>query len=233
MKNTTRTISIIFITMIMFVTVPQAKAEIPNMTLKWANFLPETIFYSKVDNYFAQEIEKRTKGKVKIKVYHGSRLGKVSEMPKLVSSGAIEIGNFPPSYFVSLFPMSTALGIPMMAYDTKTATEITECIAKHPLIVQELQRLKLHPFLYGGLPPYRLQAKNEIKTINDLKNMKVRSFGTLFPIVFKSLGMVPINIEPNDVYEGVQRGVVDGTFGSYSGAYQLRIYEVVKKNEHH
>ena len=205
-----------------------AMAEIPSMTLKWANFLPETFSFSKIDIYFAEEIEKRTNGKVKIKIFHGGTLGKVGEMPKLVSSGAIEIGNFPASYFFSQFPMTTAIAIPMLTNNDLAATELSVKLSKHPIFIEENQKNNLHPFLFGGLAPYRLIAHKDLTSIADLKDMKVRSYGSLFPIIFKSIGMVPVNIPFPEIYESLQRNVIDCAFIDYSGMKQFRLYEIAR-----
>jgi len=206
-----------------------AMAEIQKMNLKWANFLPESFSFSKVDTYFAQEIEKRTEGKVKINVFHGGTLGKVGEIPKLVSSGAIEVGNFPASYFFSQFPMSTAIAIPMLTFNDLAATQLALKLSKHPIFLEEKKRNNLHPFLFGGLAPYRLIAHKQLASISDLKDLKVRSYGSLFPVVFKSLGVVPVNIPVTEVYESLQRNVIDCAFADYSGMKQFRLNEVAKQ----
>ena len=54
----------VLFTIIVFTFTAGATAEIPQMTLKWANFLPESFYYSKVDNFFAKRIKERTDGKV-------------------------------------------------------------------------------------------------------------------------------------------------------------------------
>ncbi len=58
---------VVLIVALIFTFTAGAMAEIPKMTLKWANFLPESFYYSKVDTFFAKRIKERPDGKVQIR----------------------------------------------------------------------------------------------------------------------------------------------------------------------
>jgi len=219
---------ILFVVMVVLLIASPASAEIKKMKLKWANFLPISYYWSEIDNYFADQLEKQTGGKVKIKVFHGGTLGKVGEMPKLVSSGAVDFGNFPASYFFSQFPMTTSIAIPLQTFSAPAATELSIKLSTHAIFKEENKRNNLHPFLHGGLAPYHLIARKPLRTLEDLKGLKVRSYGSLNPIVFKALGMVPVNIPGTEVYESLQRNSIDVAFYNNAGMRQWRLYEVAK-----
>ena len=217
------------VVVIVLALVSTASAEIPSMRLKWANFLHETMEWSKVDNFFAEQIAKRTEGKVQIKVYHGGTLGSVMEMPKLVASGAVEVGNFPASYFFSQFPLASGIAIPMQVFDIESGRKYSKRVSAHPLVQEENRRNKLHDFLFTGLVPYHLIGHKPVKTLADLKGIKVRSFGSMFPVVFSALGMVPVNVPVTEVYENLQRKIIDFGFNDYAGMNQMRLQEAAKQ----
>jgi TRAP-type C4-dicarboxylate transport system substrate-binding protein len=73
-----------------------------------------------------------------------------------------------------------------------------------------------------------LISKKPIRTMDDLKGLKVRSFGAIYPKILQKLGAVPVNIPFHEVYEGLQRGTVDAALTSYGAAFAYKNFEVAK-----
>ena len=53
------------------------------LNLRFADFLPATLPQMQVDQWFADELDRRSNGKIKIKIFFGSALGKPTELLKL------------------------------------------------------------------------------------------------------------------------------------------------------
>ncbi len=203
--------------------------EFPEMKLRYANFVPESTPTSKADIFVAEELTKRTDGRVKVTMYHGSSLGKSTEMIDLVGEGAIEIGNFSSGYNFARLPMQAFFGVPIVMKDAVMAGRLMRAATKTQTRMQEdWKKNNLHPFNFRGLPPYRLISTKPIKKIEDLKGMRVRTFGKTSPKMFKILGAVPVNMTVNEAYEGLQRGSVDAVFLPWAGMYAYKLYETAK-----
>jgi TRAP-type C4-dicarboxylate transport system substrate-binding protein len=204
--------------------------DYPQLTVRYANFMPENFPTSVIDSYVADEISKRTDGKVKFELFHGGTLGGPAEMVDLVGSGAVDIGNFPIGYFYSQFPVSgLADSLPIIFPTAEAAAQIQKK-AYNSLdeVRAEFDAANLHPFLFRGLPQYRLLCTKPIRTLADLKGVKVRTYGTFHPTVFTTFGAVPVNIELGEMYEGLQRGTVDCAYLNYSTAAMYNLFEVAK-----
>ena len=78
------------------------------VTLQMNHQMPATAVGSKVDQWFADEIEKRTGGEVKIKIFWSEGLGKANETLSLLQSGAIDMAGLSPGYFPAQLPLFTA-----------------------------------------------------------------------------------------------------------------------------
>jgi TRAP-type C4-dicarboxylate transport system substrate-binding protein len=76
-------------------------------------------------------------------------------------------------------------------------------------------------------PSSVLCSTKPVKSMADLKGLMVRDTGTMTPW-FKLLGMTPVNISPNELYEGFQRGMVQGHLTSTSAYMSNKWYEVAK-----
>ena len=203
--------------------------EFPEMELRYANFVPESNPTSKADIFVATELTKRTNGRVKVTMYHGGSMGKSTEMIDLVGEGAIEIGNFSSGYNFARLPMQAFFGVPIVMKDAPMVGKLLRAAAKTQKKMQEdWRKNNLHPFNFRGLPAYRLIATKPLRKLEDLKGLRVRTFGKTSPKVFKSLGAVPVNMTVGEAYEGLQRGSVDAVFLPWAGMYVYKLHEVAK-----
>lgn len=203
--------------------------EYPKMKLRYANFVSEKTPTSKADVFVATELTKRTGGAVQVTMFHGGSLGKSTEMIDLVGEGAIEIGNFSSGYNFSRLPLQAFFGVPMVMQDAVMAGKLMRGAAASQKQMQaDWKKNNLHPFNFRGLPSYRLISKKPITKIEDLKGLRVRTFGKTSPKMFKSLGAVPVNMTVGEAYEGLQRGNVDAVFLPWAGMYAFKLFEVAK-----
>jgi TRAP-type C4-dicarboxylate transport system substrate-binding protein len=58
-------------------------------------------------------------------------------------------------------------------------------------------------------PPGLFLTKKPLGSINDLRGLKIRAPGDSGKIV-NAMGAVPVSVPPTDLYDGLQRGVIDG-----------------------
>jgi TRAP-type C4-dicarboxylate transport system substrate-binding protein len=202
----------------------------PTEAIRYANFMPAGFTTSVIDQFIVDEIEKRTDGAVKIEIFHGGALGGPGEMIELVGSGAVDIGNFPVDYFFSQFPVASLNGsLPMLFETAQDAAHLMrESYEQIPEVKAELDATNLHPFLYRGLPQYRIICTKPVETLADFQGLKVRTYGTFHPMLFQAFGAVPVNMELGETYDGLQRGTVDCVYMNYLTASLFKLFEVAK-----
>lgn len=203
--------------------------DYPKMKLRYANLVSAKLPTSKADIYVAEELTKRTNGAVQVKIFHGGTLGGSAEMIDLVGEGAVDIGNFVASYVFSRLPMQGFFAMPLAYPDIESVTELNRKGWETSKKLQEdLVKNNLYPFNFRGLAVVHLISKKPIRTMEDLKGMKIRSFGAIFPKLLKKLGAIPVNIQFHEVYEGLQRGTIDAAITSYGAAFAYKNFEVAK-----
>jgi len=203
--------------------------EYPKMKLRYANLVSVKLPTSKAEIFVAEELTKRTNGAVQVKMFHGGTLGGSTEMIDLVGEGAIDIGNFIASYVFSRVPMQGFFAMPLVYPDIESVTELTRQGWEHSKKLQDdIKKNNLYPFNFRGLAVVHLISKKPVRSLEDLKGLKVRSFGAIYPKLLKKLGAVPVNLQFHEVYEGLQRGNVDAAITSYGVAFAYKNYEVAK-----
>ncbi len=177
------------------------------INLSYSIFFPEAHIQCKTAMAWAEEIGKRTNGKVKITVYPGGSLTQAPQCYEGVMNNISDIGMSCFAYTRGRFPLLEGLDLPLGYPDGIIATRIaTQMVAKYmPAEVADVHVLYVHA--HG---PGILASKKPVRSLADMKGMKVRVTGLSSKIV-ESLGGVPVAMPQPDTYEALQKGVVEST----------------------
>jgi len=199
-------------------------AQAAPIQLSYANFFPPTHMHSQVFEAWGKEIEKRTGGKVKINYYHGGALLKPAKMYDGVLKGITDIGMSVLGYSRGVFPALEAIDLPMGYPSGIVATQvINDFVKSHKL--DELRNVKvLYMHAHG---PGLLHSKKPVEKMEDLKGLKIRSYG-FNARVAEMLGGVPVAMPQSGVYEALQKGVVDASLSPYEVLKGWKQAEVIK-----
>jgi TRAP-type C4-dicarboxylate transport system substrate-binding protein len=192
--------------------------------LSYSVFFPPTHGQCKAAESWAREIEKRSKGRVTINVFPGGTLTKANTCYDGVVTGISDIGMSCFAYTRGRFPVMEAADLPLGYPDGMTATRAVNAYYKkmQPKELADVKVLYLHA--HG---PGLLHTKKPVKTLADLKKMKIRSTGLSAKVV-SALGAVPVAMEQGETYEALQKGVVEGTIGPVEVLKGWRQGEVIK-----
>lgn len=207
-----------------------AQAEIQSMNLRWAHFAPPTWGAAQADQKFADEITRLTDGKVKIQIFWSGALGGPNEIKDLLASGAIDIGSFAPSYHPSNYPLLGVINsMPMAWSDPGAALDMQEKLLQSSEgIKAEMKANNTLIVLSHGIGPNRLQCTMPLKSVEDLKNKRIRSFGEWPPFVLQKVGAVPVNVLFGEQYEALMRGTIDCALNPIENGGILKLGEVAK-----
>lgn len=198
--------------------------------VRFANFLPASLTQVQVDQWFADELERRSGGKIRMKIFAAGTMGKPTELLKLVSDGGVHGAATSPGYFPSQMPLLYATNsLPLASKSAEETSRIVHTLYKEmPALQNEMRQNNVHPLFWHVLDPYYLVCRTPVRTLADLKGKKIRSWGEDVPRLFKAAGAVPVNLLPAELYESMQRGTVDCTPYSLSTATSLKLHEVAK-----
>lgn len=185
-------------------------------TIRLAEFYaPEGGGLAKAGRWWADEVEKRTEGRVKIETGWSESLGKVAELPDLVRSGAVEMAAIAPGYYPKQMPLWNMLSaVPFATTDPAITARVTwELYNNFPAMEEELNKNNIKILYIGVLNPYKFLSNKPIETIDDMRGLKIRSWGTFVPKILEPAGAVPVNISVADAYDAFSRGTVDVQVG--------------------
>jgi TRAP-type C4-dicarboxylate transport system substrate-binding protein len=199
-------------------------AAVAATSLTYSIFFPPTHAQTKAAEAWAKEIEKRSAGKVKISTFPGGTLTPADQCYDGVVKGISDIGMSAFAYTRGRFPQMEALDLPLGYPSGRVATRVANdfYLAMKPKALENVKVLYLHA--HG---PGLLHTKKPVKTLEDLKGMKIRSTGFSAKVV-TALGAVPVAMPQGETYEALSKGIADGTIGPIEVLKGWKQAEVIK-----
>jgi TRAP-type transport system periplasmic protein len=203
----------------------------PEFRLRWGHYLAEGPFVQ-MEKEFANRIEQRTEGRVKIDITYAGGLGRGTELLLLVGRGAVDMSSTPPGYNPDQLHYWRAFQIPFVFSTARQAMEVLgKVVEEFPVYREEMDRLGVVWLFQQPLGEYYMSGPSpDCDSVDKLRGKKVRSFGADIPKAHNAIGAVPVTVNPTELYEALQRGTIDYSFINAGNIQQYRLWEVAKYN---
>ncbi|MFM1653795.1 TRAP transporter substrate-binding protein [Brevibacillus sp. B_LB10_24] len=181
-------------------------------------------FTKNVAEPWAEMVEKETNGIVKVNVHPSAALGQLSSAYEDIKSGVYEAGQVSPGRHVDtdIFPLTIG-DIPFLIESPAVAEKVlTNFVHKY---MQDV-------FVEGtfmsisATDSFQVYSRKPIHTVADLQNMKIADTAAERIALLKELGSVPVSINNTELYESLERGIVDGVAYTSVGANGYKLDEV-------
>ena len=175
--------------------------------MTYSGFMPPTHAQSKLEAAWCQEVKKRTDGRVKITHYPGQTLTKAAQNYQGVKMGLSDVGCSVLQYTRGRFPLMDFINLPLGYPSGQVSTAIiNEVYEKYQ--PKELDEVKVLYFHAHG-PGFIHTKGKAVHKMEDLKGLKIRSHGPTASMI-KALGGTPTAFPMNELYQSLQKGVVEG-----------------------
>ena len=201
-------------------------AESQPIKLRFAHFMPTKHPQHKVMADWAKKIGELTDGRVTIKVFPGGALGKPqSQYPSCVK-GVIDIAFTVPAMLPGRFPLTSFEDLPFL-FQTGEQGSIVLWKTYEKYLQDEYKEVKVL-WQHTTEPGMIHTTKKPVRTLEDLKGLKLSCPNATSSNVVAKLGAVPVTGIITDFYEAMQRGVTDGTQLPMNTMAPFRFFEVLK-----
>jgi TRAP-type C4-dicarboxylate transport system substrate-binding protein len=199
---------------------------------KFAHFINPIEPGPESGQWIEKDLNEKFADKISAKYFHSGQMGNEIEIVKKVRMGALQgaycTGNYAPE-------LSGKFGIGTLAYLMDSYAK-WEGLLQTPELRKELftslqdKDLLVLDMAYFGI--YGIVSTKPIKTLEDMKPMKMRTTQARYPLAFwNALGMNPVPMAWADVFPGLKQGVVDGTDQTENIA-RMRLADVCKNFLH-
>lgn len=205
LHNRFAAVALLLLAVLPFVSCSRSDSKV--IRLNYSIFFPPTHVQAIEAERWAREIEKRSEGRVAIRLFPGGILTKSDQCYGGVVDGISDIGMSSFAYTRGRFPLLEGLDLPVGYPDGLAATRIANemCANYRPQEIRNTHLLYVH-----GHGPSVLASQTPIRTLADFDGITCRATGFSAKII-DLLGGNSVGMPQNDTYEALQKGVVHAT----------------------
>ena len=199
------------------------------INLKFATVVPEKSFQGQNQRWWANEIEKRSKGRVKFQIFWMESLVPWKDMFQGVTSGVCDVGVPCSTYNPSDFPLYMVLDMPYNVKDYWAGNmALIDTVENEPNLKAELQKAGIKILANHNSGFFQMATKGPFEKISDLKGKTFRSFGGARIKWMENLGINPVFMSYGEIYEAVDRGTIYGYDLVFQLSQAFKHFEVSK-----
>jgi TRAP-type C4-dicarboxylate transport system substrate-binding protein len=196
--------------------------------LKLASFGPTTSFFLKevIDPWIAK-VNRDAEGTLLIRHFGGGVIADQRQMYDAVRSNVAQIGWVTPSNVPGKFKRTAVFELPLGVRNGEQGAVVYWRLYEQGLFAGEYNEMAM----LGAMvfPPGGIMTRNrKVATLEDLVGVKLRVTGPLQNDVIRALGASTVATSIDQLYQSLDKGVLDGYASAFTAIRPFRLYEVTK-----
>ncbi len=196
--------------------------------LKLAYHLPQDHYLSQGMERFAQRVNERSNGSIKITTYPAGQLYTDKSMNDAIMTGGLDMGLNSTAMWTTVVPALNVLDVPFLLNSYEAVGRAMDGSLGRTL-TSEMERKGVHPLIWVDYGYVQFcNNQRPLKEPEDFKGLQLRGYGQIPAETIKALGASPVTMSSSEVYMAMQRGTIDGQTSGTTAMYQRKIYEVAK-----
>lgn len=199
-----------------------ASAETWNM----ATGFSEGNFQTKNVHFFAEEVKRLSGGKLNITVHSGMSLYRQPEIKRAVSSGQIQAGEILLSAYGNENPLFEADSIPFLATGYEQSRALW--LKQKPLLDKVFEKEGMLLLYSVAWPGTAIYSKAPVKSLADLKGVKMRAYNAATSRLAERFGAVPTTVEQVEVPQAFATGVIQAMITSPITGVDTQSWDYIK-----
>ena len=196
--------------------------------LKFSTFVPPAHgFVVDVLEPLGKEIEKRSGGKVTVRVFAGnSPFGNVVNQADQVKQGVVDLAFGLNGIPGGRYQRTSIMEFPFVAESAAAASK-TLWSMRGGALAEDWKEFKLAA-LHCHNPGLFHTRDKPLKSIEDVKGLRMRAPNPPTQALLAYLGATPVGMPPGQVYENLQKGVIDGAVFPWDAIKGFRLENSLK-----
>ena len=196
--------------------------------LKLAYHLPQDHYLSQGMERFAERVNERSNGSIKITTYPAGQLYTDKSMNDAIMTGGLDMGLNSTAMWTTVVPALNVLDVPFLLNSYEAVGRAMDGSLGRTL-TSEMERKGVHPLIWVDYGYVQFcNNQRPLKEPEDFKGLQLRGYGQIPAETIKALGASPVTMSSSEVYMAMQRGTIDGQTSGTTAMYQRKIYEVAK-----
>jgi len=177
---------------------------------------------------YLDELEKRTNGAVKFERYDAGSLAPGPALLEAVQVGIADVAGLVPPYYRAELPLHQVIVLPGFSeYPLPKAMAFYRLYERIPELQKELTKHNVKLLSIQALKSSGVFSKKPVRSISDLKGMKLRVLGYQAELL-AALGGVPVSMATSEIYEAIAKGTIDGHIHNAPAIMAFGTFELCK-----
>ncbi|GAB3063882.1 TRAP transporter substrate-binding protein [Virgibacillus ainsalahensis] len=177
---------------------------------------------------FFEEVEEKTDGRITVDYYASNALGAADAQFDMAQTGVADFVLSNHGYSVGQFPLTGVADLPFMGKSAEEASRVLwQLQEEFPEIAEEHEGTKIAWLLKTDT--YQIfTSEKKVTHPEDLEGLRIRTPSQAGNRILELVGATPVNMGMGEVYEGMQRGVIDGALVPVSVVKNFQLGDVTK-----
>jgi tripartite ATP-independent transporter DctP family solute receptor len=175
-------------------------------------------------------IKKNSNGRIEIAQAYSSSLGTEPELVESVRAGTLGFVVADPTVGTTFCKELELTSLPFLFRDTNHWKAVLDGPVgkKYAELIEQKCGLRVMAY-WGGIPREVLSVKKQVKSLDDLRNFKMRLAASELKFkVWQALGALPISVAYPEIYSALVSGLVDGMENEMTSLVASKFYEPAK-----
>ncbi|MFN4022430.1 MAG: TRAP transporter substrate-binding protein [Hydrogenophilus thermoluteolus] len=217
-----------FVSIFILVMGAPAKASEP-VTLKISHYLPPSHgIHRDFIEPWAKALEEKSNGTIKVEIYPGNTaFGNVAKQMDQVRAGVVDIAHGLAGIPRGRMPRTAIMDLPFLTRSADVASKTLWKLYQEGLVTEDYRGVKVLA-LHCHNPGLFHTRDKPVKTPEDVKGLRLRTPSPAISETISYLGGTPVGLPPSQVYENLQKGVLDGTVFTWDAVGAFRLNEVLQ-----
>jgi TRAP-type C4-dicarboxylate transport system substrate-binding protein len=181
---------------------------------------------------FADLVDEKTNGSVKIKIHFSDSLVPQAELVDALSTRTVDAGCVFATFFPAQLSMWNELGTVhdmdlSTSVDPHAQNRITRAaMNEFPDMLDQVEKLGVHLVYSAASGPHAMMSKFPVDSTDDIDGRKIRTYGTGIPLLIEEVGGVPVDLPWTETYTALQAGTVEGALTALNALEEAKLDEV-------
>lgn len=198
-----------------------------DVVLRYSSWLPPNhhVNVNAMYPWFA-EIEKVTDGRVRVEVLP-KVVGTAASQFDVIRDGLADISFIVAGYTPGRFPLAEMGEMSWVGNDARLFAPIfNDVYNEYMLKAGEFEGVKLMT-IFSNSPGNIATVDKPVRSMADLKGLKLRSTGPWTTSVLNAVGAIPILKSSNEAFEMMSTGVIDGSLGQRETVKNMNMMDLI------
>jgi len=175
---------------------------------------------------FAEALKEESDGRITLTIIPAAAITSAASVYEDVIAGSFDIGWTLQGYTAGRYPLTEVVELPFIVNSaTEGSVALWRLLEQSPDLQEEYSEVKVLSLWVTD--PGEIMSKKLVQKPEDMSGMRVRFAGPMQEKMLTKLGAVPVGMAAPEMYDNLERGIIDGiTIGS-STIESYRLHEVI------